>query len=235
MELGGNDPAIILPGTDIDKIADELFRRAFRNCGQVCVAVKRVYVHRDQQRSLVDALSDRARSCVVGDGLSEGTQLGPLNNQMQLNRVRDLVAQSRDSGALIVSGSTSSWEHGYFHQPTIIAGVGAGDPIVDEEQFGPALPVVSYDSVDDVVSEVNASPYGLTASVWANDIEMASKVTPSLEYGQVSINAHGSGVAPYLPFGGFRSSSFGVENGIWGLDEYRLLRVTTTPTTERIA
>jgi len=229
LELGGNDPAIILPDVEVGAIAPTLFASAFMNNGQVCLAVKRVYVHSSIHDELVDALAAIAQSVKVDDGTVEGAVLGPVNNEPQLNRVRSLVDDAVGRGGRVAAGGSAIDRPGYFYRPTILADVSDGVAIVDEEQFGPALPVIRYDDVRDAVARANNSRFGLTASVWSADAAEAARVAPDLDAGQVSINVHGFGVRPDLPFGGHKWSGIGVENGYWGLHAYTETQVITGP------
>lgn len=229
LELGGNDPAIILGDVDVDAIAPSLFRSAFANNGQICLAVKRVYAHESIQPRLVEALSEIARSVKVDEGTVDGAVLGPINNKPQYERVKDLVADAVSNGARATAGGKPIDRDGYFHQPTILDQVHDGMRIVDEEQFGPALPIISFRDEADAIVRANRSEYGLTASVWSGDAAHAAQLAPQIEAGQVSINMHGGGVRPHLPFGGHKHSGVGVENGPWGLHGFTELQVIAGP------
>lgn len=197
LELGGNDPAIVLPDADPAAIADKLFWGGFVNSGQICLAVKRVYVHSTIHDSLVEELAQRARAAVVGDGFDPRTTLGPLTNAMQRDKVAQLVSAAIDDGAVAVTGGEALPGQGYFYPPTILANAKDGMAVVDEEQFGPVMPIVAYDDLDAVVERVNASPFGLTASVWSTDLDAAARVAAQLDAGQVTINAHANGLRLY--------------------------------------
>lgn len=229
LELGGNDPAIVLGDADVDLIAANLFWGAFTNCGQICLAVKRVYAHTDIYRELVDALAETARSANVDDGLAERAQIGPINNKPQFERIDDLVIDARRHGARPVAGGAALDRDGYFFAPTILDNVSDGIRVVDEEQFGPVLPVISFGDESDAIERANKSQYGLTASVWSADREHAHSVAEQLDTGQVSVNGHGGGVQPHLPFGGHKWSGIGVENGLSGLYGFTELQVITGP------
>jgi acyl-CoA reductase-like NAD-dependent aldehyde dehydrogenase len=229
LELGGNDPAVVLDDVDVDSIAESLFWSAFNNNGQICVAVKRVYAHSSVHDDLVDALAQRARSVQVGDGARPGVQLGPLNNKAQFDIVDGLVRQAREAGAHVAAGGNPIARPGYFFEPTILANVEDGVRIVDDEQFGPALPVVRVDDADEAVARANAGHFGLTASVWSSDLQRAATVAQELDAGSVSINVHAGGVVQDLPFGGHKWSGIGVENGPWGLNEYTAMQVVAGP------
>jgi acyl-CoA reductase-like NAD-dependent aldehyde dehydrogenase len=216
LELGGNDPAIVLPDADAKAVAQNLFWGAFENCGQVCSAIKRVYVHESMYKPFVETLAELAGGVKVGDGMQEGVQLGPINNKPQFERVGELVEDARKHGARIVTGGERVGGDGYFYRPTIVSEIADGVRLVDEEQFGPVLPVVPYRDVDDAVERANATHFGLSGSVWSADPDKAAEVAGRLECGSAWVNQH-MAVTPYLPFGGAKWSGIGVENGRWGL------------------
>lgn len=216
LELGGNDPAIILDDVDVAATVDKLFWGAFQNNGQVCSAIKRVYVPDTLYDDVVDGLAELARSVKVGPGTDEGVQLGPVNNRPQYERVQELVSDAVANGATAVAGGQPLDGEGYFFEPTILAGLTDGTRIVDEEQFGPALPVVAYHDVDDAVERANATHFGLSGSVWGTDVDRAEAVAGRLECGTAWVNTH-LALAPNQPFGGAKWSGIGVENGTWGL------------------
>ena len=224
LELGGNDPAIILDDVDPAAIADKLFWGAFQNNGQVCSAVKRVYVPERLYDDVVDALAEKARSVKVGEGGTEGVQLGPINNKPQFDRVSELVTDAIKGGATAVTGGKAIEGGGYFYEPTILADISDGTRIVDEEQFGPALPIIAYRDLDDAVERANATHFGLSGSVWSADPERGADVAARLECGTAWVNAH-LALAPHQPFGGAKWSGIGVENGPWGLYGFTELQV----------
>jgi len=162
LELGGNDPAIVLDDVEPSDIADKLFWGAFSNNGQICSAIKRVYVPEARYGEYVDALAECARGVVVGDGMEEGTQLGPINNKPQFDRVTELVGDALAGGARAVTGGKPMDRPGYFFEPTILADISDGARIVDEEQFGPALPIIGYRDLADAVERANATHFGLS-------------------------------------------------------------------------
>ncbi|MFC7887188.1 aldehyde dehydrogenase family protein [Streptomyces sp. NPDC057376] len=224
LELGGNDPAIVLEDADVETTAAGIFGSAMTNVGQICVAVKRTYVARAVYDDMLAALSERAKNVRLGNGLDEGVTHGPLNNRPQLDRVTDLVASAVDAGARVVAGGATVEGPGYFHAPTILTDVTDEMPIVSEEQFGPALPVLPYDDLDDVVARVNASPFGLGSSVWTGDVERGGDIARRIEAGTTWVNCH-LYLLPSLPFGGVKWSGLGVENGVWGLHEFTDMHV----------
>jgi acyl-CoA reductase-like NAD-dependent aldehyde dehydrogenase len=224
LELGGNDAAILLDDIDPAAIAEKLFQGAFDNNGQVCSAIKRVYVPEALHDDVVDALAARCAATKVGDGMDPDTELGPIQNRPQYERVTELVADALADGATAATGGAPIDGPGYFFQPTVLTGVVEGTRIVDEEQFGPALPVIPYRDIDDAVARANATTYGLSGSVWSADPERAGAVAERLDCGTAWVNAHVA-LGPHQPFGGFKWSGVGVENGPWGLAAYTELQV----------
>jgi acyl-CoA reductase-like NAD-dependent aldehyde dehydrogenase len=216
LELGGNDPAIVLDDADVDAVADGIFWSSFANSGQICSAIKRVYVPASLHGRLVDALADRARSVKIGDGTEKGTRLGPITTRPQFERVCELVDDALARGARAVAGGAPLEGPGNFFAPTVLSDVEDGVRIVDEEQFGPALPVVAYRDLDDAVARANGTHFGLDGSVWSADPERAAGVARRLECGTAWINTHLM-QGPNQPFGGAKWSGIGVENGPWGL------------------
>ena len=216
LELGGNDPAIVLPDVDPKAVAKKLFWGAFENCGQVCSAIKRVYVPQDRYETFLEQLGAVASSARVGSGLDKATQIGPINNKPQFERVSELVDDAERQGARIIAGGKRIGDSGYFYAPTIVADISDGTRLVDEEQFGPALPVIPYTDLDDAITRANSTHFGLSGSVWSSDTERATDVAGQLECGTAWVNQH-LNVLPQAPFGGAKWSGIGVENGPWGL------------------
>jgi acyl-CoA reductase-like NAD-dependent aldehyde dehydrogenase len=205
LELGGNDAAVLLDDIDVEETAQELFRAGFHNCGQVCVAPKRVFVHDSRYDDLVEALADRARTAVVGSPGEEGVELGPVQNASQLARIIALVDDARTRGARVATGGIRMDRPGYFFQPTIIAEAVEGMRVVDEEQFGPVMPVIRFSDVDDAVSRANATEYGLGASAWSSDPVRAEQVADRLVAGQAWVNTHQSTLGPHQPVVGVKT------------------------------
>ena len=224
LELGGNDAAIVLDDADPATVERGLFWGAFINNGQICAGIKRIYVPEKLHADVVEALAQRARRTRVGPGTEAGVQLGPVQNQPQFDRVRGLVADALGRGATAAAGGHPLDRDGYFFAPTILTGVAEGTPIVDEEQFGPAVPVIPYRDVDDAVARANDTRYGLSGSVWSADPDRAAAVAARLECGTAFVNDHLT-LQPYIPFGGMKWSGMGVENGPWGLAEFTALQV----------
>jgi acyl-CoA reductase-like NAD-dependent aldehyde dehydrogenase len=217
LELGGNDAGIVLPDVDPQAIAQDLFWGAFINTGQTCAALKRLYVHTDVYDEVCAALAEVARAMPMGRGLDEDNVLGPLQNRAQYEIVARLVDAARDAGArILVGGDPDADAPGHFYPTTLVADIDDDNPLVAEEQFGPALPIVRYDDVDSAVAMANGLDVGLGASVWSSDRDAARAVAARLEAGTVWINSHG-GVHPMIPFGGVKKSGYGLEFGAEGL------------------
>ncbi len=200
----------------MERIADRLFWAAFRNCGQVCMAVKRVYAPARLHDRVVEALAARAKAVVVGAGLDPGTELGPLNNAAQLARVERYTARALADGARAAAGGHRLDRPGYFHAPTVLTDVPPGSPVVTEEQFGPVLPVLPYGCVDEAVDAANATRFGLGGSVWGTDLDRAEAVAGRLECGTAWVNHHAE-LSLAQPFAGVKESGVGVAGGPWGL------------------
>ena len=231
LELGGNDPAILAPDVHADAVlADRLFEAAFPTSGQVCMAVKRLYVHRSRMDETVEALRVRLAREVVGDGLADEVTMGPVHTASSRDRVEAFVAQAEAAGATVHrpgrlrSGDQGSG--GYFVSPALVEAPPADSDIVREEQFAPALPVIPYDDIADAVAAGNDTPFGLCASVWSNDEALAADVAARLDAGIVWVNAHGmSAVDMYAPMGGWKQSGLGVELGPEGMQAFARQRV----------
>ncbi|GAA0843999.1 aldehyde dehydrogenase family protein [Streptosporangium amethystogenes subsp. fukuiense] len=220
LELGGNDPAILLDDVDVEAIAPKLFWAAFTNSGQVCIAIKRIYVPAHLHDALVDALVELVPSVKLGSGLDENTNMGPLQNRAQLDFVSALVEDANTKGATVAAGGRPENRPGYFYPPTIVANAAAGMRVVDEEQFGPVLPVVPYADLGEAVTQADHGYFGLGASVWSADLDRANAVADRLEAGQVWVNTHQSTLGFSQPLTGVKHSGLGVEKGRWGLETF---------------
>lgn len=223
LEMGGNDPAIVLPDVDVKQAAEKIYGGAFLNAGQVCLAVKRAYVHSDIYEQMCSELASIADQAVVDDGLKQGTTVGPIQNRQQYEKVKGYIQDAQECGTIIAGGKIHDGK-GYFISPTIVRDVKDGDKIVDEEQFGPILPVIKFDNIDDVVARANASDYGLGGSVHSADVEKATDIAGRIESGSVWVNQQ-LNIGPHIPMAGFKGSGLGVEQSIEGLTEYTQMQV----------
>ena len=217
LELGGNDAGIVLPDADPKAIAEGLFWGAFINTGQTCAALKRLYVHADIYDAVCDELTNVAEAMPMGNGLDENNVLGPLQNRQQYDIVARLVEAAKASGArVLLGGNPDADQPGNFYPTTLVADIDNDNPLVVEEQFGPALPIIKYSTVDEAIAKANALDVGLGASVWSSDLSAAREVASRIEAGTVWINKHGA-VDPRVPFGGAKQSGYGLEFGVEGL------------------
>jgi len=223
MELGGNDAAIVLDDVDPVSVVDRLFWASFANNGQTCVAIKRLYVPDAKHDQYVELLAERARTVIVGNGTDPDTQLGPVNNRAQLDQVARMVSSARAEGADVVAGGTVLDRDGYFYAPAIVANLKDDAELVAAEQFGPALPVLAYESVDEAVDRANDSEFGLGGSVWGADVERAGAVAARLDCGTAWVNTH-MALSPQFPFGGMKTSGIGAENGLIGFRSFTAMQ-----------
>ncbi|MCR5978397.1 aldehyde dehydrogenase family protein [Gordonia jinghuaiqii] len=229
LELGGNDAAIVLDDVDPAAIAEKLFWSAFINNGQTCIAIKRLYVPASRHEDYVSALAAIADSAALGDGALETTQFGPINNTTQHRRVVSLIDDAVSRGAKIVTNTDPvDVGAGFFHRPTILTSVSDEALVVAEEQFGPVLPVLPYETVDEVLVRANSTTAGLGGSVWGTDEQRASQIADQLVCGTAWVNTHAA-PSPRAAFSGVKDSGLGVENGRWGLEAF------TQPRTRYVA
>ena len=218
LELGGNDAAIVLPDTDVQAAAPKIFATAMINNGQTCAALKRLYVHEDIYEDMCQALAAIANSVTTGDG-SGDVDFGPIQNKAQYDKVCALAADAKASGARFLSGGEATEGAGYFFPVTIVADIADDTRLVQEEPFGPILPVLKFSDVEDALRRANDSANGLGGSVWSSDVERATALASRLECGTAWVNNHAM-IQPDAPFGGVKESGIGVEFGRYGLEEY---------------
>jgi len=218
LELGGNDASIVLDDVDIATAAPKIFAGAFMNAGQVCIAIKRVYAHSSIYDALCDELAKLADEAIVGEGLQQGTQIGPLQNAAQYKKAKTFLESAHREGRVIAGGEVAEGE-GYFIRPTIVRDIDDGSMLVDQEQFAPILPIIKFDDVDDALRHTNNSEYGLGGSVWSGDRDRAYAVARQIDSGMVWVNQH-LDFGPHIPFGGAKQSGMGMELSIEGLHEF---------------
>jgi acyl-CoA reductase-like NAD-dependent aldehyde dehydrogenase len=218
LELGGNDAAIVLDDVNPKVIAPQLFAGAMLNSGQVCLAIKRIYVQESQYDSICSELAALADAAIVGDGMKDETQYGPLQNKMQFEKVRSLMEQTRRDGKYIAGGVVGEGR-GYFVRPAIVRDISDDARLVREEQFGPVVPVLPYRTVDDAIARANDTPYGLGGTVWSADPERALEVAMKVDSGIMWVNQH-MNFHMDMPAGGSKQSGIGAELGLEGLAEF---------------
>jgi acyl-CoA reductase-like NAD-dependent aldehyde dehydrogenase len=223
LELGGNDAAIVLDDVDVKDVAAKVFRGAMMNSGQVCLAIKRLYVPDSLYDAMCAELARLADATVVGDGLDAATQMGPLQNKTQFEKVKEFLVDGRTRGKVIAGGMALERD-GYFVAPTIVRDIPDDARLVREEQFGPVLPVLRYSSVDDAIARANGTEYGLGGTVWSADSKRAFEVAQQMTSGTVWVNKHLE-LPPDIPFGGAKQSGFGTEMGQEGLEEFTQSRI----------
>lgn len=227
LELGGNDAAIVLPDVDPKAIAPALFWGAFFNSAQVCVAIKRLYIHSSIYDAVAHELVEFAKTVTVGDGGQQGVDLGPVQNRMQFEKVRNLLEDARANGQTFLLGGEVPDGPGYFIPISIVDNPPDDARVVTEEAFGPVLPLLKYDDLDEVIARANNSDSGLGGSIWSNDIEMAREIGKRLHTGTVWINEMYA-FLPNAPFGGHKQSGVGVEHGMEGLLEFTNTQTLTS-------
>ena len=223
LELGGNDAAIVLDDVDPKDVAPKLFAGATMNSGQVCLAIKRLYVHDSIYDEMCGELGKLAKATIVDDGIKQGTQMGPLQNKAQFEKVKGFLDEARRHGS-IVAGSDVLRRKGYFISPTIVRDISDDSRLVSEEQFGPVLPVLRYYDLDDAIARANDTDYGLGCTVWSSDTERALDVAQRVDAGVIWINKH-LDLPPDVPMGGAKQSGIGVELGHEGLEEFTQAKI----------
>lgn len=219
LELGGNDAAIVMPDVNVEKIAPLLFWGSFSNSSQFCLAIKRLYVHEDIYDRLAAEFVKIGKAAKLGDGLAEGTQLGPIQNRVQYDRLRNLLDDCKSRDYRILLGGELPQGKGFFFPVTVIDNPPDDSRIVREEPFGPILPLLKFKTVDEAVARANDSEYGLGASVWTKDYAQGQKIAERLQAGTVWVNQIHA-LSPHVPLAGHKQSGLGVENSLDGLLEY---------------
>lgn len=218
LELGGNDAAIVMDDVDAKQAAKKVYQGAMTNAGQICVAIKRAYVPTPMYDEFCDELARLANEAIVDDGAKQGTTIGPVQNKMQFDKVNALIEDARSRGTVMTGGAPLD-RAGYFIPPTIVRDLDDDAPLVREEQFGPVLPVLKYDDIEDVIARANDSEYGLGGTVWGKDLARATDVAMKIDTGTVWVNQH-LAIDANIPFRGVKQSGLGAELGEAGLLEY---------------
>jgi phenylacetaldehyde dehydrogenase len=223
LELGGKSPVIVLPDADVDTVVGGAAGAIFFNAGQVCAAGSRLYVHRKIFDRVVEGVGGAAQAIRLGPGLDANTQMGPLVSREQQERVMSYIESGRADGASVVAGGDSPSHPGFYVKPTVMADVTRSMRVVQEEIFGPVLVAQRFDDLEEVAALANDTPYGLSASIWSNDLKAVHRLVPKIKAGTVWVNTHGP-VDANMPFGGFKHSGIGREHGRVGVEMYTELK-----------
>ncbi len=226
MELGGHAPAIVFADADVEAATKQLAVAKFRNAGQVCVSPTRFLVQEGVYEQFVDRFTTIARGIKVGDGLEEGTQMGPLANARRVTAMEELIGDAVQKGAEVRTGGKRIGNKGNFFEPTVLTGVNADMRVMNEEPFGPLAAVSPFSGMDDLVQEANRLPYGLASYAFTHSAKTASALAASVEVGMMTINHIGLAL-PEVPFGGVRDSGYGSEGGSEAIDAYLNIKFVT--------
>lgn len=223
LELGGNDAAIVLDDADIKSVAVKVYTSSFLNAGQICFATKRVYVPNVMMKEFIAELVCLLDQAKPGDGMDETSTIGPVQNKTQYDKVCAYIDEARESGT-VLTGSQPIPTEGYFISPTIVTGLDDNARLVEDEQFGPVLPILGYDDIEDMIRRVNNSNFGLGASVWTSNTDRGIEVASRVQSGTVWVNGHLQ--LPFdVPFGGAKQSGVGQQGGIEGMEDYTQVRI----------
>lgn len=226
MELGGHSPVLVFADADIEKAAKMLAKFKIRNAGQVCVSPTRFYVQRSVYDKFVEKFTEVMGSTKVGDGLVEGTEMGPLAHERRVPTMTKFVEDAVSRGGKVLVGGSPLGGDGFFFAPTVITDLPEDSMLMTQEPFGPVAPVVAFDDPDEVIRKANSLPFGLSSYVFTNSLQTATKVSNALEAGMVNINHFGSAL-PETPFGGVKESGIGSEGGSETFDGYLVTKFVT--------
>lgn len=224
MELGGHAPVLVMGDADLEKAADMIHTFKYRNAGQVCISPTRFLVERKVYGDFVDAMTERSKKVNVGNGLEDGVTMGPLIAERQVERMEALVQDARDKGATVTTGGERIGNQGSFYAPTVLADVNDDMRMMNEEPFGPVVPISPVDSVDEMIHRANRLEVGLAGYAFTRDGSVAERISKEVQVGMMGINSVAISL-PETPFGGIDESGYGHEGGIEGLDAYQRTRL----------
>ena len=227
LELGGNDAAILLPDGPVDRMVDTVVRTGLANRGQFCAAIKRVYVPTAMYGQVCEAVTAAAAQITIGNGLDPANDMGPIQNKAQFDKICAFVEDAKAAGGKVLIGGEPLNSAGYFYPPTVVAGLSDGTRLVDEEQFGPIIPIIAYDDLADVIAKINNGPYGLTGSIWTSDAARGAEVASRLNVGTGWVNQHGA-FDPHYPFPLIKNSGMGTDWADHGVKGTMRLQVVNT-------
>jgi acyl-CoA reductase-like NAD-dependent aldehyde dehydrogenase len=223
LELGGSDPMIVCDDADLDLAIDAALLSRFRNCGQVCMSVKRLYIQEGKYQAFVERIAERIRKITIGDGLAKESKMGPLHSRTQKQKIKGQLSDALEKGANVIYGGKEPTEpalsQGYFYYPTLVANVDQSSKLIQEEVFGPVLPIFKFSTIAEAIHLANDSPYGLGSSIWTKDLEIAMTAASKITAGTTWINSFHEPQID-LPFGGLKESGLGKEMAIEGLENY---------------
>lgn len=217
LELGGHAPSIVMDDANFDKAVEHVMSAKYRNAGQTCVCINRVYVHEKIADKFAEALAEKSKQLKVGNGLEKGVNIGPLINEDAVEKVQKHVQDAKDKGAKVLTGGEK--KEGLFYEPTVLSGATDDMLCMNEETFGPILPITTFKTVDEAIERANDTDFGLAAYVYTSSINTGIYIAENLEYGIVGLN-DGLPSSPQAPFGGFKQSGIGREGGHHGMDEF---------------
>jgi len=228
MELGGNAPFLVFDDADLDTAVEGAVVAKMRNMGEACTAANRLLVQRGVAEEFSRRLAERMSALVVGDGMAEGTQVGPLVEEKARTKVTDLVTDALDRGARVLCGGEVPAGPGYFYPPTVLADVSPDSDLMGEEIFGPVAPVIPFDTEEEALRLANDTPWGLVGYVFTQDVDRGFRLSDRLEVGMLGLNT-GLVSNPAAPFGGVKESGLGREGGRVGIEEFLETKYLATP------
>jgi succinate-semialdehyde dehydrogenase/glutarate-semialdehyde dehydrogenase len=232
MELGGNAPFIVFDDADLELAVEGAMVAKLRNMGEACTAANRLFVQRGVAGEFAERLAARMRNLTVGDGLADGTQIGPLVEAKAMAKVQRLVADAVGRGARVLCGGSAPDGRGYFYPPSVLADVDPASDLVSEEIFGPVAPIIAFDDEAEAVQLANDTEWGLVGYVFTRDLDRAFRLQESIEVGMLGVNT-GLVSNPAAPFGGIKESGLGREGGRSGIEEFLELRYLAMPRSVR--